>query len=254
MGGCITLPPMKIFTLLFAVALAATGQVSAAFDQSHAAFTSVLKQYVRGDRVDYAGLKKSPDKLGAYLGSLAKVSRSEFDGWSEQEEMAYLINLYNAATLKLIIDNYPLKSIKDIGSPWKKKVVKLFGKDRSLDYVEHDLLRKNYNDPRIHFGVNCASIGCPALRNEAFQAAKLDKQLDEQAKNFLNDRKKNRVDAKNGVLYLSSIFDWFEGDFVKKSESVEKFVAPYFNEGDRKAIAGGRLKIKETDYDWNLNK
>ncbi len=244
---------MKTLACLFALALLAPAKLSA-FDHSHAAFTSVLEKHVDGKKVDYASLKKSPDKLGAYLDSLAKVSQSEFKGWSEKEEMAYLINLYNAGTLKLIIDNYPLKSIKDIGSPWKRKVVKLFGSDRSLDYVEHDLLRKNYSDPRIHFGVNCASIGCPPLRNEAFQASKLDKQLDEQAKKFLNDSSKNRVDANKGILYLSPIFDWFKGDFVKKSGSVEKFVAPYFNDSDRKAIESGKLKIKYTDYDWNLNK
>lgn len=225
-----------------------------AFDQSHSSFTGILKEHVNGEKIDYAGLKKSPDKLGAYLDTLAEVSQSEFSGWSEKEEMSYLINLYNAATLKLITDNYPLKSIKDIGSTWKKKVVKLFGSDRSLDYIEHDLLRKNYNDPCIHFGVNCASIGCPPLRAEAFQASKLDAQLDEQAKKFLNDSSKNRVDASKGILYLSSIFDWFKGDFVKKSGSVEKFVAPYFSDSDRKAIESGKLKIKHTDYDWSLNK
>lgn len=239
-------------TLLLLIALAAP--LFAGFDHSHALFTNVLKKHVKGDGFDYAALHKDPDKLGAYLVDLSKVSKSEFKSWSEDQEMAYLINLYNAGTLKLIIDNYPLKSIKDIGSPWKKKVIKLFGADRSLDYVEHDLLRKNYSDPRIHFGVNCASIGCPALRNEAFQAAKLDKQLDEQARKFLNDTSKNRVDNKRGVLYLSSIFDWFKGDFVKKSGSLEKFVAPYFGDSDRKAIQSGRLKIKNTDYDWNLNK
>lgn len=243
---------MKIVTLLFALALLTPVKLSA-FDHSHSEFTAVLQRHVDGEHVDYAGLKKSPDELGAYLESLAEVSESEFRGWNDNQEMAYLINLYNAATLKLIIDHYPLKSIKDIGRPWKRKVVNLFGKDRSLDYVEHDVLRKNYSDPRIHFGVNCASVGCPPLRAEAFQPAKLDKQLDEQATAFLNDTDKNRVDAGNGVLYLSSIFDWFKGDFVKKSGSVEKFVAPYFGESDRKAILGGNLKLKYTDYDWSLN-
>ncbi len=244
---------MKMIACLFAIALFTPAKLLA-FDHSHSKFTEVLQKHVNGKNVDYAGLKKSPNQLGAYIDSLAKVSQSEFKGWSENEEMAYLINLYNAGTLKLIIDNYPLKSIKDIGSPWKKKVIKLFGTDRSLDYVEHELLRKNYSEPRIHFGVNCASIGCPPLRDEAFQASKLDEQLDEQAKQFLNDSSKNRVDSKNGILYLSSIFDWFKGDFVKSSGSLEKFVAPYFSERDRKAIQSGKLKIKYTDYDWNLNK
>lgn len=249
----VTLLLMKLSKILIALALLVTSPLSAAFDHTHAAFGSVLEKHVEGAEVDYAGLKKSPDKLGAYLDSLARVSQSEFDGWSDEQEMAYLINLYNAATLKLIIDHYPLESIKDIGSPWKKKVIRLFGANRSLDHVEHGLLRKNYNDPRIHFGVNCASIGCPPLRDEAFQASRLDTQLEEQAEKFLNDTSKNRVTGERGILYLSPIFDWFEEDFVKKSGSVEKFVAPYFGDADRKAILSGKLKIRYTDYDWNLN-
>ncbi len=245
---------MKSLKILLALAILAPASLSAAFDHSHSAFTAVLKKNVSGDNVKYSELKKSPGDLTSYLDSLSKVSQSDFKSWNGDQQKAYLINLYNAATLKLIIDNYPLKSIKDIASPWKKDTVKLFGKSRSLDDIEHDMLRKNYADPRIHFGVNCASIGCPPLRNEAFQASKLNKQLDEQAKKFLNDNSKNRVDNEGGVLYLSSIFDWFKGDFVKKSGSVEKFVAPYFNDRDRKAIESGKLKIKHTDYDWSINK
>ena len=172
--------------------------------------------------------------------------------------MSFLINLYNAATLKLVTDNYPVKSIKDIGSvfksPWKQKVVRLFSEKVTLDYIEHDLLRPTFNDPRVHFAVNCASIGCPSLRAEAFQASKLDAQLNEQGRLFLRDKSKNRLDAKNKTLFLSSIFDWFKDDFTAKSGTVEKFVAPYFPEGERKVILQSRLKMKNTDYDWNLNK
>jgi hypothetical protein len=132
--------------------------------------------------------------------------------------------------------------------------VRLWGNKVTLDHVEHDLLRPKFNDPRVHFAVNCASIGCPDLLNEAFQASKLDAQLDKQARAFLADSTRNRLDAKNKTLYLSSIFDWFKEDFVKKSGSVEKFVAPYFNDADRAVIQRGGLKIKNTDYNWNLNK
>jgi hypothetical protein len=228
------------------------------FDHSHATFTEVLKTHVKGAKVDYSGIKKSPAKLNAYLDTLANIKKSEYDGWSKDQKMAFLINLYNAATLKLIIDHYPVKSIKDIGGiikgPWKQEVVRLWGKKVTLDHVEHDLLRPGFKDPRVHFAVNCASIGCPDLLNEAFQASKLDDQLDNQARAFLADTKRNRLDAKNKTLYLSSIFDWFEEDFVKKSGSVEKFVAPYFNDADRAVIQRGGLKIKNTEYDWNLNK
>jgi len=240
--------------LLFASATA-TAQ---SFDHSHAAFTEILKTHVRGSKVDYAALKKSPAKLNAYLDTLAAVKRPDYEKWNRNERMAFLINLYNAATLKLVIDHYPVKSIKDIGGvfkgPWKQDAVRLWGKKVTLDHVEHDLLRPGFNEPRIHFAVNCASIGCPDLLNEAFQASKLDAQLDQQTRAFLRDTSRNRLDAKNKTLHLSPIFKWFTEDFVKKSGSVEKFVAPYFNDADKAVIQQGGLRIRYNDYDWNLNK
>jgi hypothetical protein len=228
------------------------------FDHGHQAFTKVLSTHVGKGKVDYAALKKRPSELNAYLDTLAAVSKKDYDRWSKQQQMAFLINLYNAATLKLIIDHYPVKSIKDIGSiikgPWKQEVVRLWGKKVTLDHVEHDLLRPGFKDPRVHFAVNCASIGCPDLRNEAFQASKLEDQLDEQARGFLRDSSRNRLDAKNKTLHLSLIFKWFKEDFVNKSGSVEKFVAPYFEDADRSVIQRGGLEIEYTDYNWNLNK
>lgn len=227
-------------------------------DQSHAAFTAILKKYIRNEKVDYASLKKNPGELNTYLDTLAAVPKSSFKKWDEDQQMAFLINVYNANTLKLIVDHYPLKSIKDIGNvlkgPWKQEVVRLFGKLETLDHVEHDLLRGNYKDPRIHFAVNCASIGCPSLRAEAFQTAKLDAQLEEQGRAFLRDKSKNRLDAANKTLNLSPIFDWFEGDFTAKSGTVEKFILPYVSDADRKVLEKGGLAIKYTDYNWNLNK
>ncbi|MFD2256572.1 DUF547 domain-containing protein [Luteolibacter algae] len=240
----------KLLLLFFAITLTGLG---AAFDHTHSDFTAVLKKRVKNEEVDYHELKASPGKLGAYLVALSEVTEKEFESWNDDRQKAFLINLYNAATLKLVIDHYPVKSIKDIRSPWKQKRVKIFGRAVSLDHVEHEMLRKNYDDPRIHFGVNCASGGCPALRGEAFQAAKLDSQLDEQARKFLADGNKNRIDSGKGILYLSPIFDWFEGDFVGKSGSVEKFIAPFLSSAGRKSVEAGSLKIKYTDYDWSLN-
>lgn len=226
-------------------------------DQSHAAFTAVLKSHLKDNKVDYAGLKKNPGELTAYLDTLAAVPESAFNKWDKDQQMAFLINLYNAATLKLIIDHYPLKSIKDIGSvmkgPWKQEVVRLFGKVQTLDHIENALLRAKYKDPRVHFAVNCASIGCPSLRPEAFQGAKLDTQFEEQGRAFLRDSSKNYLDAQNKTLYLSQIFDWFKGDFTGKSGTVEKFIAPYVTNADRKVIEQGGLSIKNTKYNWNLN-
>ncbi len=241
---------MKILLLLIAL----VAPVFAGFDHTHARFTEVLKKHVKGDAFDYASLQKYPENLETYLVELSEVTRAELDGWGEDQKKAFLINTYNAWTLSIIVHNYPVKSIKDIASPWKEKRVTILDGVFSLDQIENEMLRRDFGDPRIHFGINCASIGCPALRAEAFQASKLDSQLDEQARKFLADTSKNRVDAKGGVLYLSSIFDWFKGDFVKKSGSVKKFIAPFLGESDRKAVLSGKLKVRYTDYDWSLNK
>lgn len=239
--------------LLILLALPANAE----FDQTHSTFDKILKANVKGKGVDYAALKKNSAPLAAYLKTLANINSSEFKSWSGDEQLAMLINLYNAATLKLVVDHYPVKSIKDIGGfagPWKQPVVDLLGKKQTLDYLENNILRPDYNDPRIHFGINCASIGCPALRSSAFRADKLSSQLDEQTRAFLGDTLKNRVDVKGRKLYLSSIFDWFKSDFVKKSGSVEKFIAPYLSAADRTAVLGGGLSIKYTNYSWSLNK
>ena len=229
-----------------------------AFDHSHAALTAALKKHVKNGKVDYAALKKNQTSLNTYLDSLATVSKKEFWSWKKNQEIAYLINLYNAATLKLIIDHYPVDSIKDIGGfingPWEQNVVRLFGNKVTLDFVEHEMLRKYYNEPRIHFAVNCASIGCPVLRAEAYQATKLDNQLDEQGREFLRNDAKNRVNTKTNTLHLSPVFDWFAGDFKKKSGSVQKFILPYLHKKDRAAVKKQQFDIDYTDYSWKLNK
>jgi hypothetical protein len=248
---------MKLLILAISTCLSIFASAGS-FDQSHAGLTEILGKHVSKSGVDYAGIKKESAALASYLDTVANVSETTFKQFGRDQQMAFLINLYNAATLKLVVDHYPLKSIKDIaassGGPWKQPVVRLFGKARSLDYLENNILRPDYKDPRIHFAINCASIGCPPLRNEAFQATKLSTQLDEQTRLFLKDSSKNRIDLKNKTLHLSPIFDWFKGDFVGKSGSVEKFIAPYFDAADRAAIAKGGFTIKNSDYSWNLNK
>lgn len=248
---------MKLILTILISCLGSFASVQA-LDHSHVVFNGMLGKYANSSGVNYAGLKKDSAALHAYLDTLAAVQETEFKGFSREQQMAMLINLYNAATLKLVIDHYPVKSIKDIsassGGPWKQPVVRLFGKKQTLDYLENDLLRPKYKDPRIHFAINCASIGCPELRNGAFLASKLDSQLDEQTRKFLKDSSKNRLDAKTKTLYLSSLFDWFKGDFVGQSGSVEKFIAPYMSGSDRAIVEKGGLTIKSTDYSWSLNK
>jgi hypothetical protein len=237
--------------------VAAVSSPAAEFDQSHQLLDQVLHQYVKDARVDYKALKASPEELNRYLAQLAAVGKSEFKQWNEKQQLAFLINAYNASTLKLITDHYPVKSIKDIGSflngPWDQPVVKLFGQTITLNTLEHGILRKDYSEPRIHFALVCAAKGCPPLRSEAYLGARLDEQLDDQAKSFLAASSKNRVDAQNHVVYLSPIFKWYGEDFVKKAGSVLNFLQNYFPERDARELRQGEFKIKYTDYDWSLN-
>lgn len=242
-----------LFLTILALAFAAPAR---AFDHGHAAWTRILAARVKGNTFDYAGLKPQRAPLDAYLSQLAAVPAAEFKGWNEKQRLAFLINLYNAATIRLVLDHQPVKSIKDIGGakgPWKQPVVKALGKTHTLDEVEHQLIRGNFAEPRIHFAVNCASVGCPPLAATAYTADQLDRQLDAATRRFLADRSQNRVDAKRNELLLSPLFDWFRDDFAKKSGSPEKFVAPYFPATERDLIASGRLKTRHGEYDWKLN-
>lgn len=245
----------QLFSVLVASALALGVAYPAEFN--HTALDAILKHHVRDGWVNYHALKADPKPLNSYLDTLAAVPEKDFNGWPEKERLAFLINLYNAATMKLIVDHYPVKSIKDIGgflgSPWKQEVVRLFGKVTTLHEVEHGIIRKQYPDARAHFALVCAAKGCPPLRAEAFLAARLDEQLDDQGRVFLGQRHKNRVEAGERTIHLSPIFKWFNEDFEKKSGSVLQFLGPFLPGKDRSVVACGGLKIKYTDYDWSLN-
>lgn len=216
----------------------------------------LLKEHVSKDgMVDYKGFLKDRDILEKYLGILS--ANPPQSGWSEADELAFWINVYNAFTVKLIIDNYPLESIKDIGSkiqipfvntPWDIKFVKIGDATYDLNNVEHSILRKKFVEPRIHFAINCASFSCPELRAEAYTGAKLEKQLTEQAKIFLSDKRKNII-ANDKEVQLSKIFSWFRGDF-KKGEDGDfiLFINQYSPIPLKKST-----KISYMDYDWRLN-
>ncbi len=228
-----------------------------AFDHTHAALDGLLKRHVAAGAVDYAALKTAPAPLDAYLATLAAVTETDFAAWPEKERLAFLINLYNAATLKLIVVNYPLKSIRSIGwlpgAAWKQEGVSLFGRKVSLDHVEHGIIRREYRDARVHFALVCAAVGCPPLRSEAFVAARLDAQLDDQGRVFLAQPGKNRVDAATGTVWLSQIFKWFAGDFEAEAGTVLKFATPFFPPEAQRALAAGTFKVQFTHYDWSLN-
>lgn len=247
-----------------------SGQAQAQFDHGHAALDGLLNKHVhwlpdnRQSRVDYAAFKADRAVLKGVLDAMSALPKAEFDSWSREQRMAFLINAYNAFTVELILTKYPdLKSIKDLGSfvqsPWKKKFFSLLGEPRHLDWIEHEQLRPLYDDPRVHAAVNCASIGCPALRNEAFTAARLEVQLDDGMVRFLGDRTRNRVNG--GQLEVSAIFKWFKEDFEKghkgfsKVEDVfAKFAVQLSDKPEEQArLRGKTLPVKYLDYDWSLN-
>lgn len=217
--------------------------------------------------VDYQGMKTDHQHLKQYLKALSSVPETQFNQWPKHNQLAFLINAYNAWTVELILTAWPdLDSIKDLGgffsSPWSKDFVLLLGKTRSLDDVEHGLIRGSgrYNDPRIHFAVNCASIGCPALRTEAYDADRLDQQLNEQTALFLGDRSRNRVES--DAIKLSSIFKWYREDFEKGWQGynrLEDFLLDHadaleLSKTQAKQLKTGEADIEFLDYDWRLNK
>ena len=243
--------------LLACLLFAAFAARAVAFDHAHARLAKVLATHVTDGAVDYAALKSSPAGLAAYLDELAAVKEAEFKAWKQPQQLAFLLNLYNAATLRLITDHYPVKSIKDTGSlfkgPWKQEIVRLWGRTTTLDEVEHGILRARYAEPRVHFALVCAAKSCPPLRSEPYVADTLDAQLTDQARRFFAQPAKNRVEAATDTLWLSPIFDWFRADFTKDGRTLEEFVAPFFGVADAKRIRAGGLRVKFTDYDWSLN-
>jgi hypothetical protein len=259
-----------------AAAAAACGPALAqgAFDHDHAAWTGLLARHVvplrggQASQVRYAGFAADRAALRAYLDTLSRVTPAAFAAFGLARQQAFLINAYNAFTVELILSRYPdLKSIKDLGSllqsPWKPKRVPLLGTKVSLDDLEHGMLRERgrYDDPRVHFAVNCASVGCPALREEAFVAQRLDAQLDEQSARFMSDRSRNRFDPARGRLELSRIFDWYGEDFRlghRGATSLRAFAGLHADRladapADRERIRAQQADIVFLDYDWSLN-
>lgn len=250
--------------------LAAPAWAQQGFDHGYALWNGLLKKHVRWlpdgkqSRVDYAGFQADRAALKKLLDGMSRVSRAEFDAFTREQQMAFLINAYNAFTVELILTKYPdLKSIKDLGSffssPWKREFFTLLGDQRHLDWIEHEQLRPRYPEPRVHAAVNCASIGCPALRDEAFTADKLEAQLEDGMRRFLGDRTRNRVEG--GRLKVNEIFKWFRGDFEAGHRGWRDLKDVFAAHADRisdrpderQQLRERALPVDFLDYDWSLN-
>jgi hypothetical protein len=241
-------------------------------------YAVVLKKYVDANgMVNYKELKKDRGRLDAFVGSMATLKRKSYDKWKDEDKIAFWLNAYNGFTLKAIIDNYPIKSsflmsrvypknsIRQIKGVWTKLKFNVMGNKLSLKHIEHEILRKEFDDPRIHVAMVCAAMGCPPLRNEPYEGKKLDVQLDDQSRKFLSDPLKFRV-GKSG-LQLSPIFKWFGEDFIKtygsekpyagyegKEGAVLKFIVKYLKEDQKKWLKyKQRQEIEYQGYDWTLN-
>lgn len=230
-----------LIVLLFSVHLVALPNEQS-FD--HSTWNNLLQKHVDNQGwVNYKGFLKDRNELKKYLNHLS--NNPPQSNWSKNEKMAYYINAYNAFTVELIIENYPLKSIKDLRRPWKRKFIPIGDEMLSLDDIEHGILR-NMNEPRIHFAVNCASVSCPKLYNKAFTANQLERQLDKLTREFINSSE-NKI-SKN-QLQLSKIFQWYEKDYlVNGIRSLAHYVSQYT---DIKINPNARVSFLY--YDWALN-
>ena len=243
-------------------------------------YDALLRAHVDSEGyVDYPGLLAKRADLDRFVASMGAVTDAEYTAWPEPERLAFWINAYNAITLQYILDHYPIQkgglisglrypanSIRQIDGVWDTLTSKVVGKERTLEDIEHEILRAQFGDARIHVAIVCASIGCPPLRNEAFVADTLEEQLDAQARTFLSDPTKFRIDRTGSTVHISSIFKWFGKDFVPKhgtdsfyaghntsQRAVLGFIAGYASPEDAKYLKTASYSIEYQDYDWSLN-
>lgn len=229
--------------------------------------------------VDYHALKANRQRLDAFAAALGTLSPEAYSNWRQKDQIAFWINAYNALTLEAIIDHYPIRasllksaifpknSIRQIPGVWTELRFEVVGKEVTLDHIEHQILRQQFNEPRIHMALVCAGKGCPPLRNEPYVGDRLDEQLANQTKMFLARPDKFRIDGSKGRVYLSPILDWFGGDFVrayggeekpkagrtKEEKAVLSFIAAHLEARDHDYLATADYKVVYLDYDWSLN-
>lgn len=250
-----------------------TSSPASTFDRDYRAYAAVLAAHVEGDRVDYRALQANRAALDAVVQSFAEVGEADLAGWPRADQMAFWINAYNALTLQVIVDHYPIRSrlfslaprnsIRQIDGVWTKISWPVAGRHVTLDDIEHAILRPVYGDARIHFAVNCASVSCPPLALEPYRGPTLDAELDAAARRYLSSPLGLIVDGT--TLRVSSLFKWYGEDFVEgyaplgpaRGSSIDRailgMVGRYGPEAARQLAAGGRARVRFLAYDWSLN-
>jgi len=246
---------------------------------SYEDYGRVLQKYVdKNGLVAYTQLKANQDDLKSYLKRVADLDRAEYNKWGDNDRIAFWVNAYNGITLKAIVDHYPIKSswwtsrfypknsIRQIDGVWDALKWDVMGSRMTLDGIEHETLRKHFNEPRIHMALVCAAMSCPELRNEPYVGFRFDKQLKDQTRQFLEKPKNFRIDRRSKRVYLSSIFKWFGEDFVKtygpksgfehldeNERAVLNFISRHLSKANREYLTGAKVKVSYLDYDWSLN-
>ena len=246
---------------------------------SYVSYGKVLKGYVdEKGMVNYKGLKEHPQELDRFLSKLSQLERQEYSKWKRPKQIAFWINAYNGLTLKAILDHYPIRagflksfrypknSIRQISGVWDELRFSVMGKKMTLNEIEHEVLRGEFKEPRIHVALVCAAMGCPSLRNEPYEPDKLDAQFADQTRTFISKTSKFRIERGKNVVYLSSIFNWFGEDFVKTytpkegyskknktQRAVLHFTGQHLSTKDSAYLKDQKYKVKYLDYDWSLN-
>jgi hypothetical protein len=232
--------------------------------ESHSLFTNILEDYVQNGNVNYSGLS-SDDRFETYLTQLSETNPDTIA--KKNDQLAFWINAYNAFTLKIICDNYPLESIRDLNTGgtiiayalkktvWDKDFIVIYDQKMNLNHIEHDIVRPVYDDPRAHFALVCAAVSCPPLRREAYEGNKLNEQLDEQGKIFMAQSEKNYFLVEEKEAYLSKILDWYGKDFGQSDEEILLYLTAFLPKSIADAIINEPKEwdIKHTEYDWSLN-
>jgi len=253
----------KFFVSLLLISFFPPILFAESMNQAYPNLQEFLSQYLKDGLVNYQAIRKSPELLNRIFDELQSIREGDYEKWTASEQKAFWINAYNVTVVKAIVEHYPIKkglswkalayssnSIQQIPDIWDRKRIRLLGKNRSLSEIEHKILRQKFKDPRIHFSLVCASIGCPVLRSGPYIGDKLDLQLEDQIRIFLSDRRKAHYDEKSESLYLSPIFKWFGKDF-EPSGGVIAFIEKYWPEPNSKRT--DKTEIKWLDYDWSLN-
>ena len=243
-------------------------EIASAQGVDYTIYDQILSTYVDDEGwVNYTNLQQSRQALDAFNNGLATVDDATLSNWSEEEQIAFWINAYNSLTLKSIVDQTPLKaSIKDITGVWRLRKHPINQAEKTLNEIEHDVLRVDFDEPRLHAAIVCAAISCPPLRNEAFTGEELDEQLDEQVMQWLARPDGLEINKEAGEVKVSKIFSWFGGDWVpsygvdtgftgsKEERAVLNFISNYVSDEDKAYLEAGDYKLSYFDYDWSLNK